>query len=274
MSTLEDLTDDERVQFMELLQESLWINTHLELFLWLQGRLQQHLPHDILIAAWGDFSIGLIYFDVISALPGVRTEKISNEKLTRLLKRLFNYWDNHGRTPMLHGMDDGLVLEEEIGCEVIDQNFNHMKSVLVHGIKDFRGRHDCLYVLLNTAQFTHPRTCTMLEALLPYIDTSLRKVPHLPEQFPNAELSSEPIEADSDSLSDTTPREAEIMELVRAGKTNIEIGMILDISAFTVKNHLQRIFKKLNVISRAQAVAKFEKRSAPTIGNGNPPERT
>jgi DNA-binding CsgD family transcriptional regulator len=46
-----------------------------------------------------------------------------------------------------------------------------------------------------------------------------------------------------------------IMQWVRAGKTNAEIGMILDISAFTVKNHLQRIFKKLNVFNRAQAVA-------------------
>jgi DNA-binding CsgD family transcriptional regulator len=52
-------------------------------------------------------------------------------------------------------------------------------------------------------------------------------------------------------------REQEIMDWVKHGKTNYEIGMILDISAFTVKNHLQRIFKKLDVLNRAQAVAKL-----------------
>jgi DNA-binding CsgD family transcriptional regulator len=34
--------------------------------------------------------------------------------------------------------------------------------------------------------------------------------------------------------------------------------MILDISSFTVKNHLKRIFKKLAVYNRVQAVARFE----------------
>ena len=48
------------------------------------------------------------------------------------------------------------------------------------------------------------------------------------------------------------------MDWVRLGKTNLEIGMILDISAFTVKNHMQRIFKKLDVLNRAQAVAKVD----------------
>jgi DNA-binding CsgD family transcriptional regulator len=32
----------------------------------------------------------------------------------------------------------------------------------------------------------------------------------------------------------------------------------LNISAFTVKNHLQRIYRKMDVLNRAQAVAKFE----------------
>jgi DNA-binding CsgD family transcriptional regulator len=47
------------------------------------------------------------------------------------------------------------------------------------------------------------------------------------------------------------------MEWVGKGKTNPEIGMILNISPFTVKNHLQRIFKKLDVMNRAQAVAQI-----------------
>jgi transcriptional regulator EpsA len=257
MLKLDELTDDERDQFIELIHESLWIKTHFELFLWLQGRLQQYLPHDILIAAWGDFSIGLIYFDVISALPGIRTEKINNDNLTRFLRCLFTNWENNGCIPSLLGMEECRNLKGEIGCEVIAQNFSNMKSLQVHAIKDFRGRHDCLYVLLSAEKPPSNRAVTMFEALLPYIDTSLRKVPHLPQQVPNTALTSTPRKPDLDYLSGITPREAEIMKLVRVGKTNIEIGTILDISAFTVKNHLQRIFKKLDVTCRAQAVAKF-----------------
>jgi DNA-binding CsgD family transcriptional regulator len=49
----------------------------------------------------------------------------------------------------------------------------------------------------------------------------------------------------------------EVMLWIGRGKTNGEIGTILNVSAFTVKNHMQRIFKKLVVSNRAQAVAKF-----------------
>jgi DNA-binding CsgD family transcriptional regulator len=51
-----------------------------------------------------------------------------------------------------------------------------------------------------------------------------------------------------------TQRESEVMGLVKNGKTNIEISMILAISPNTVKNHLKNIFKKLDVVNRAQAV--------------------
>jgi DNA-binding CsgD family transcriptional regulator len=49
------------------------------------------------------------------------------------------------------------------------------------------------------------------------------------------------------------------MDWVRMGKTNAEIGSILSISSFTVKNHLQHIFKKLDVYNRMQAVSKIER---------------
>jgi DNA-binding CsgD family transcriptional regulator len=52
-------------------------------------------------------------------------------------------------------------------------------------------------------------------------------------------------------------REQEILHWVTNGKTNFEIGIILGISPNTVKNHLKRIFLKLEVYSRAQAVAKY-----------------
>jgi DNA-binding CsgD family transcriptional regulator len=52
-----------------------------------------------------------------------------------------------------------------------------------------------------------------------------------------------------------TARQQEIIKWVRQGKTNAEIGDIMGISAFTVKNHLQKIFKRLQVNNRAQAVS-------------------
>jgi DNA-binding NarL/FixJ family response regulator len=53
-----------------------------------------------------------------------------------------------------------------------------------------------------------------------------------------------------------TSREQEVLKWVHLGKSNIEIGTILEISPLTVKNHVQKILRKLNVQNRTQAVVK------------------
>lgn len=50
-------------------------------------------------------------------------------------------------------------------------------------------------------------------------------------------------------------RESEIMEVVAQGLTNQQIARRLYLSEKTVKNHINRIFAKLQVTSRTQAVA-------------------
>jgi DNA-binding NarL/FixJ family response regulator len=52
-----------------------------------------------------------------------------------------------------------------------------------------------------------------------------------------------------------TDREAEVLQLLAAGKSNKEIGANLFISEFTVKGHLRSIFSKLDVVSRTEAIA-------------------
>ena len=51
-----------------------------------------------------------------------------------------------------------------------------------------------------------------------------------------------------------TQREAEVLCWVAQGKTNREIGMILDMSARTVQKHLEHVFQKLGVESRVNAM--------------------
>jgi DNA-binding NarL/FixJ family response regulator len=50
-------------------------------------------------------------------------------------------------------------------------------------------------------------------------------------------------------------REIDVLKLMAQGKTNKEIGSALFISGGTVKSHVKSIFSKLNVNSRAEAVA-------------------
>ena len=51
-------------------------------------------------------------------------------------------------------------------------------------------------------------------------------------------------------------RELEILKWIYLGKSNFEIGAILKISPLTVKNHVQKILRKLDVLNRTQAVGK------------------
>ncbi len=51
-------------------------------------------------------------------------------------------------------------------------------------------------------------------------------------------------------------REQEVMALIAVGQTNAEIAQSLFISVGTVKNHAKNIYSKLNVHSRAQAIAR------------------
>lgn len=51
-----------------------------------------------------------------------------------------------------------------------------------------------------------------------------------------------------------SPREHEVLCLVASGKRNTDIARELRISEATVENHLHRIFVKLGVSNRTQAV--------------------
>ncbi|MBL8381614.1 MAG: transcriptional regulator EpsA [Burkholderiales bacterium] len=252
MARFSSLSHEDLRQFVSLVEQSLAVRRHFDLLLWLQGDVQRWIPHDVMLAGWGDFRLGLLSHDIVSALPGVRTSRASTESVSPLLASLFRRWIEFGRVPFTVRLgEDGLdaaALDRELGGALARTG-----SALVHGICDERGRHDCLYVMLSEEAVHDARARMAIELLLPYLDTALRQVPQWRAEAEAADDSA--AECAEHGLSD---REMEIMVWVKLGKTNQEIGLILDISAFTVKNHLKRIFKKLGVYNRMQAVTRFE----------------
>ena len=61
-------------------------------------------------------------------------------------------------------------------------------------------------------------------------------------------------EAQSASQKTLTPRQLQLVRLVAEGLTNKEIAANLNLSQFTVKNHLRRVMRQVEAASRHDAV--------------------
>lgn len=261
MPFLSGLSNDDRDRCLKVLAEIADIRTHLDLFRWLHGGLQHFLPHDVLIAAWGNFPRGQLRYDIVSPLRGVRTSKAHGGLLIQRMQELFTRWS---------------VLKQPFGthAERLRGTFSvppfsdpvlPLRSALVHGMRDRRDEQDSLYVVLGREATPDNDTKEALDVLLPHIDTALRKVGLLQQAGAGGggnqiTVTGGQLNGHGGPSSDIgmTERELQVMQWVQMGKTNQEIGTILEISGFTVKNHLQRIFKKLDVYNRAQAVSVFK----------------
>jgi transcriptional regulator EpsA len=228
------------------------LRSHLEVLVWLQGDMQRYLPHDVLIAAWGNFRSGNIQHDIVSIVSGLRSDMANDFIVTPLLMRLYAQWLEHGKMPFVHaGSALNMLLNANGKNHVLGDALRGMQCALTHGIKDERGSHDCLYVVLTAHEDFDLAARTTMTQVLPYIDHALRQVEHLPHQAVSQgnfapRFAQEPL---------LSTRELEILHWIGLGKTNDEIGSILNLSVYTVKNNVQRIFRKLNVSNRAQAVA-------------------
>lgn len=250
------LSGEDSVRYAALVEQGTSITRHADLLEWLQGDIQQCLPHDILLAGWGDFQEGAIQHDVVSRLPGARSYAAGTDGLPFLLGKFHERWLAAGRQPC--GLDFG-GFEYLLGHASLPGSFSGslrgMRSVLIHGLHDERAQQECLYVLMS-ADAIPAGAGTAIRLLMPSLDAALRQMPPLPQQRRQAASHASAARGGVEDASGLSERETQIMAWVAMGKTNSEIGAILNISGFTVKNHMQRIFQKLNVFNRAQAVSK------------------
>ena len=259
MAFLPSLSSKELQRYHQVVTRSVEVRSHFDVLAWLQGDMQRYLPHDILIAAWGNFQNGAIHHDIISPMAGVRSQTSNAPTVTPLLLNLYTRWVDFGRKPFaLNAGDGGFLMQDSSLLSEVGAALQQMRCAMVHGIVDERGSHDCLYVAFSTKDKFRAAERGTMALVLPYIDTALRQITHLPHQSAahhNGTVVASPSAAQTEF--NLSQRECEILHWVSKGKTNPEIAQILNISAFTVKNHMQRVFQKLNVTNRAQAVSKL-----------------
>ena len=253
-----EMTADESQRFLRIISNIARIRHHYELFLLLQGEIQHFISHQILIAAWGDFRDSNPTFDIVSALPRVRTHEIGGcgAEVERMLKDVHAYWVANGRREILFNHANfKSIASSTCGC-ALHKSMRRMQSILVHGIRNERDQTDSLYVAMDPDSVTNGRSIkrflALVDPLLTQIDVAFQKIGALKSTDVTARVD------DASSPGDLTKREREVMKWIAEGRTNVEIGAILGISSCTVKIHLHTILLKLGASNRTEAVFKFK----------------
>lgn len=254
----------EGARFLRILAESRRVRRHYELQAWLK-EARAFLPHEILIAAWGDFQRWNVTAEVVSHLPGARGPRPRSCTLDDLLRDAYAQWLRGGREPLVMSSATGSLLRKPCGC-ALHAALRDMRSALVHGVRDKRSGCDSLYLALDSASYAaavvDSRFVALAHVLLCQIDSVWRRL----AAFRLDDLPASDLIALPRGLG-LSAREREILASLARGSTNNDIAESLAISLFTVKNHLKRIFRKIGVSNRTQAAARFNQALMQTADN-------
>jgi transcriptional regulator EpsA len=234
--------------FLRVAQSGAVLASGEDLRRWLAGEVQALLPHDAVLAVSGDFRQGPMHVELAAGLPAGSAHAPG---LARVLQTLRDCWvaARHAPCPVDLAACAGPPL------------LPGLRHALVHGTRDPLPAGERLVAFLHTrpAAADAEARALALRLLVPFIDAALRRLSLAPLPFVPlpAKRPGPPERGCGAGSAVLSERERQIMSWVAMGKTNPEIGCILCISEFTVKNHLKSIFTKLDVTNRAQAVAKL-----------------
>jgi transcriptional regulator EpsA len=230
-------------RLLRFLEAAAAVRRRPQLFLLAQGELQDLLPHDLLLCAVRDPRRGGFRLDLYSGTP------VADEAIGALLhpghglvRQAMTLWESRGGEPLLLGAKQAAVSGLGAGIEAL-----RLSGVAGHGVLDASGDTASFFAFCRgTAPLTERQRLT-LDLLVPHLHRALTQVALHELRLAAAESGAPP---------PITDREVEILRRVREGKSNFAIAAELRISPLTVKNHVQKILRKLGVQNRAQAVAR------------------
>jgi transcriptional regulator EpsA len=235
------------------LDAALRVHSRAHFFSWTQGLLQSLIRHELLVCLLCNGKPPAFRADGFS----MSTPEPSG--LSDLLLRdagvapaLLKAWEERRYQPVIHDIAAAspAAASQTLGNGAFTREVERLGAaqLLVHGVHDAEGRAVSLFAFACRAGATGPRQAYLLQILAPslhaaWVRTQLQR---------RAEGAGEK----SHGGSVLTVRELDILKWIYLGKSNFEIGAILTISPLTVKNHVQKILRKLNVVNRTQAIGK------------------
>src|SRR5258706_11783146 len=94
------LDPQEAAKFISILSASRLVRRPSDLFAWLKDA-RAFLPHQVLIAAWGDFQRWNVKCELVWHLPGARLTQTRGCALDDVLRDAYMQWLRGGREPLV-----------------------------------------------------------------------------------------------------------------------------------------------------------------------------
>jgi transcriptional regulator EpsA len=241
--------------FVRLVETAFDVKRRFQFFVWLQSQVQVLLPHALAVCGAYSRQRKQLQYEVFNsiALPAPVLDALGTPE-SPLLQRAARLWVQGHARPLVAPLDGAdspwreLALADELARA-------GLRQVLVHGVARPERPHEIetLFLLADAAVQPVADAAHALELALPHLHATFLRT-----QGVERELGSLPVR-EAAPLADrpapvVTAREAQILRWVREGKSNLEIGELLGISALTVKNHIQKVLRKLGASNRAHAV--------------------
>jgi len=247
MEDLVILSVREQEYLLRAIESALHVSKRRHFFLWTQGQFQGLLPHEIMVCIHFGSNDEVLH---IECLHGVVMDPAAIDLLCNahdgLALRLAYHCRSNERLPCVLERNDKNAHHPLNGL-LDEMALRKLGNVVVHGTERLPGG-SSFFALFGLPEMPSSRHAFFLELLLPHLHIALQRMMMSAEG--DAAIAPQSL------ARPVTSREIEILRWVKEGKSNYEIGVILGISALTVKNHVQKIFKKLNVQNRAQAVSR------------------
>jgi len=233
------------------LDASLRVHARAHFFSWTQGLLQSLIRHELLICT---LCLGkppafrADGFSMTTPEPNLFSDMFLRD--TAVAPTLLKAWEERRYQPVIIDVGAANPASQPLGSGGFTRELERLGAtqLLVHGVHDAEGRAISLFTFACRPGSAAQRQAYLVQLLAPslhaaWIRTQLTK---------RAETHGD--KASGGSI--LTVREMDILKWIYLGKSNFEIGAILKISPLTVKNHVQKILRKLNVVNRTQAIGK------------------
>jgi transcriptional regulator EpsA len=219
-----------------------------DFFSWMQGVFQALIQHEVLVCALDDPGARTYRIDWISSIPLDEAHFAAlSEQGRGLIHQTIGLWEKTGHRPML--LQRREARSDATPTLVGELRRLQLDNAIAHGVPGLDARACGFFFFARIGGGIGPQHLPAVELAVPYLHAAwLRACCAGGKRAAQASAVS--------TREILTAREIEILSWVEQGKSNGEIGQILGISPLTVKNHVQKILRKLNVQNRAQAVAR------------------